>query len=162
MSRECNLRRGRRDWGTVVPIEAVSLRRLPTTPPAAGGVVAGDIEATIRYQSWPVPAWEPNPFIGWRDVPRPGNAAVEVGAGQYRQRVGGRWKNRDTTSPVGQSAFGLRVVTGAAGSQTLTVVPWPSSLSMSNCPRWRLTMCLTIANPNPVPPTARDRPLSTR
>ena len=38
----------------------------------------------------------------------------------------------------------------------------PSSLSISNWPRWRLVMCLTIANPSPVPPAARERPLSTR
>ncbi len=50
----------------------------------------------------------------------------------------------------------------AAGSQTVKVAPSPSRLSIASWPRWRLTMCLTIARPSPVPPTARDRPLSTR
>jgi hypothetical protein len=38
----------------------------------------------------------------------------------------------------------------AAGSQMLTVVPTLTVLSMRNWPRWRLTMCLTIASPGPV------------
>ncbi len=50
----------------------------------------------------------------------------------------------------------------ACGSHTLTVVPIPSSLSIDSCPRWRLTMCLTMARPSPVPPAARERPVSTR
>lgn len=49
-----------------------------------------------------------------------------------------------------------------AGSQTVNVAPSPSRLSIANCPRWRLMMCFTIASPSPVPPTARDRPVSTR
>ena len=48
------------------------------------------------------------------------------------------------------------------GSHTLTVVPTPSSLSISNWPRWRLTTCFTMARPSPVPPAARERPVSTR
>ena len=51
---------------------------------------------------------------------------------------------------------------GACGSQTLTVVPTPSSLSICSWPRWRLTTCLTMARPSPVPPAARERPASTR
>ena len=50
----------------------------------------------------------------------------------------------------------------ATGSQTENVEPLPSSLSISSTPRCRLTMCLTIASPSPVPPALRDRPLSTR
>ena len=39
----------------------------------------------------------------------------------------------------------------ASGNQTLTVVPFPASLSINSCPRWRLTMCLTMARPRPGP-----------
>ncbi len=33
---------------------------------------------------------------------------------------------------------------------------------MSRLPRWRLTMCFTIARPRPVPPSSRERAASTR
>ena len=71
-------------------------------------------------------------------------------------------KNLELKETTLQSASTARAVVNKAGSHTLTVVPLPSSLSISNCPRWRLTMCLTIASPSPVPPTARERPLSAR
>ncbi|MDB5372429.1 MAG: hypothetical protein JWP04_1071 [Belnapia sp.] len=49
-----------------------------------------------------------------------------------------------------------------AGSQTRKQAPLPGSLSISSSPRWRLTICLTMASPSPVPPALRDRPRSTR
>ena len=48
------------------------------------------------------------------------------------------------------------------GSQMVNVAPSPSRLSMASWPRCRLTMCLTMARPSPVPPMARERPVSTR
>ena len=51
---------------------------------------------------------------------------------------------------------------GISGRHTEKVEPTPSSLSISRMPRWRLTMCLTMARPSPVPPTARERAVSTR
>ena len=50
----------------------------------------------------------------------------------------------------------------ATGSVTRTVVPRPGSLSMRSWPPWANTRCLTIASPRPVPPSSRDRALSTR
>lgn len=48
------------------------------------------------------------------------------------------------------------------GSQTLTTVPLPCLLVMSSRPRWRSTICFTIARPSPVPPAARLRLGSVR
>src|SRR6185437_183101 len=50
----------------------------------------------------------------------------------------------------------------ASRSRTVKTDPSPSSLAMSSRPRWRLTICLTIARPSPVPPMARERAVSTR
>jgi len=50
----------------------------------------------------------------------------------------------------------------ARGRVTSTVVPTPCLLLMSSRPRWRSTICLTMARPSPVPPTCRLRPGSTR
>src|SRR5439155_25152035 len=50
----------------------------------------------------------------------------------------------------------------AEGSRTRTVVPRPSVLSIPSAPSCACTMCLTIASPSPVPPSARDRAFSTR
>src|SRR5207245_5163542 len=76
------------------------------------------------------------------------------------------------TRPVIQSfswaAVGLRGESGGAASspptfsQTRTVVPRPGSLSILSWPPWANTRCLTIASPRPVPPSSRDRALSTR
>ena len=50
----------------------------------------------------------------------------------------------------------------APGSQTRNTAPSPAALSITSWPRCRLTMCLTIARPSPVPPALRERPASTR
>ncbi|MCU1272767.1 MAG: hypothetical protein JWO48_198 [Bryobacterales bacterium] len=47
------------------------------------------------------------------------------------------------------------------GSVMLKTDPFPSSLSTVIFPFIRSMMCLTIESPKPVPPTARDRALST-
>ena len=46
--------------------------------------------------------------------------------------------------------------TAGAGSVTRTVVPWPSTLSITARPPCASAMCLTIASPRPVPGPARD------
>ncbi len=48
------------------------------------------------------------------------------------------------------------------GIRTWKVEPSPSRLSTPASPPWASAMCLTIAKPSPVPPSSRDRPLSTR
>ncbi len=63
--------------------------------------------------------------------------------------------------PPGVRAQGV-VAPSAAGSVKLTVVPWPSALSIRSSPPWAWTRCFTIASPSPVPPTSRERVLSTR
>ena len=47
------------------------------------------------------------------------------------------------------------------GSNTLNVVTLSGRLSIDSCPECLVRICLTIARPNPVPPTFRDLPLST-
>lgn len=42
------------------------------------------------------------------------------------------------------------------------VIPFPILLLAVICPLWKLTPFLTMDSPNPVPPTLRLRPLSTR
>ena len=44
----------------------------------------------------------------------------------------------------------------------MNVDPVPGLLQMLTPPLWFCATCLTIANPSPVPPVARDRALSTR
>jgi hypothetical protein len=50
----------------------------------------------------------------------------------------------------------------AAGKVTVKVEPLPGVLWMSSRPRWRLTTCFTMARPRPVPPSWRERAVSTR
>src|SRR5579862_2242770 len=50
----------------------------------------------------------------------------------------------------------------ASGSTTVKVEPRPSWLSTVMPPCIRSTTCLTIDRPRPVPPTCRERALSTR
>src|SRR5664279_1227072 len=43
------------------------------------------------------------------------------------------------------------------GRMTVKLDPSPGLLSMARRPPWRLTMCLTMASPRPVPPFSRER-----
>jgi predicted kinase len=54
------------------------------------------------------------------------------------------------------------VVVYDTGIVNRTVVPCPSVLSIVSSPPCAMTRCLTIASPSPVPPSSRDRALSTR
>lgn len=47
-------------------------------------------------------------------------------------------------------------------SVKLNIEPLPTSLCTLTLLSCASTICLTIANPNPVPPTSRERSLSTR
>ena len=49
-----------------------------------------------------------------------------------------------------------------AGNQALKRLPLPGSLTISRCAWWRLSTCLTMASPRPVPPVSRERLRSTR
>src|SRR5260370_12992736 len=51
---------------------------------------------------------------------------------------------------------------GRGRKNTVKTEPIPGVLSISRAPRWWLRMCLTIAKPSPVPPSSRERALSTR
>ena len=50
----------------------------------------------------------------------------------------------------------------ASGKRIEKVDPLPGVDSMARVPPLWRRMCLTIASPRPVPPVARERPLSTR
>ena len=57
------------------------------------------------------------------------------------------------SATVGNSAAGLCDDSErCSGRLTRTVVPRPGSLSMMSLPRCRLSVCLTMASPSPVPP----------
>src|SRR5215211_1581541 len=49
-------------------------------------------------------------------------------------------------------------VCSASGRCTVKVAPSPNVLSMASRPWWRARMCLTMARPRPVPPSARRLP----
>ena len=51
---------------------------------------------------------------------------------------------------------------GTAGSNNVKVEPLPNWLSTLTVPFMRSMMCLTMERPKPVPPTSRERALSTR
>jgi membrane glycosyltransferase len=115
---------------------------------------------------------------GWAGTPALGRAAARRTAARHpilrshrqsalRRLAAATWDLRDPRGGRQPASAGRRVGTAggrgcASGSQTLYVVPFPSSLSMTSWPRCRLTMCLTIASPRPVPPSLRERPVSTR
>lgn len=71
-----------------------------------------------------------------------------------RMRLPGRWTR------TGEAYHW--VMPPAAGSVKRTVVPCPTSLSIASSPPWASTRCLTMARPSPVPPSSRERALSTR
>ena len=48
------------------------------------------------------------------------------------------------------------------GNITVIVVPFPSSLERVIFALCFATICFTMASPKPVPPSLRERPLSTR
>jgi hypothetical protein len=48
------------------------------------------------------------------------------------------------------------------GNQASIVVPRSGSLEAVTRPPWASTRCFTIARPRPVPPSSRERPVSTR
>ena len=63
---------------------------------------------------------------------------------------------------IRSAAAEARLAQSAAGNITVKVEPLPGVLWMSSRPRWRLTTCLTMARPSPVPPSWRERAASTR
>lgn len=77
----------------------------------------------------------------------------------YRKGRQGAHAPEARTYAIGVFGTGTGVSTGNA---TRTVVPCVTRLSMRSPPPWARTMCLTMANPRPVPPSSRDRALSTR
>ena len=78
-----------------------------------------------------------------------------------RSRVAGkqttlRWKERHFRGAKGDlGRFGRWQVNEERA-------PFSRRISTRTSPRWATTMCLTIANPRPVPPSSRLRALSTR
>jgi hypothetical protein len=56
----------------------------------------------------------------------------------------------------------LQGASGSGSSVKLKVEPWFTWLSTQISPPWSCTMCLTIDRPSPVPPSSRERALSTR
>ena len=50
----------------------------------------------------------------------------------------------------------------SGGKRSAKVLPLPGSLLISSSASCRMAMCLVMARPSPVPPTARERPRSTR
>ena len=60
------------------------------------------------------------------------------------------------------AAQATRPTFAAAGRRTWNVVPLPTWLSTVTVPFILSTTCFTIESPRPVPPTWRERALSTR
>ncbi len=105
------------------------------------------------------------------------DAAMDAAIARARRRV---WRRRRDASGgdiygqkkpgavalqerVGKMAGpGGRLPAQASGRATEKALPWPGVLSISSRPRWRATICLTMASPSPVPPSARERLSSTR
>lgn len=78
----------------------------------------------------------------------------------------GPWGKRTTArsqpGPAGAAARARPASRYARGRRMMKSLPAPTSLCTSISPCMAMTMCLTIARPSPVPPMARERPLSTR
>ncbi|MCY1532296.1 hypothetical protein D9M68_675610 [compost metagenome] len=62
----------------------------------------------------------------------------------------------------GYSVDHARRATWVAGKWQVKVLPWLSTELMSRRPRWRISTCLTMARPRPVPPVLLLRLESTR
>ncbi len=83
-----------------------------------------------------------------------------------RRRHGAAQRQRGDTDRCVQAARlswpALAVRSRDAGSQARKVLPRPTSESTSSWPWCRISTCLTIASPSPVPPVSRERLRSTR
>jgi HAD-hyrolase-like protein len=93
------------------------------------------------------------------------DAAMAAGVGTFVWardflRLGHR--ARPVVGSLYTSSVDLASAPSAQESHTRTVVPRPGSLSIRKSPLCANTRCLTIASPSPVPPSSRDRALSTR
>lgn len=90
------------------------------------------------------------------DAPSPwAGAHVDGTVGQARNGA-------ITARPAGAAARARPASRYARGRRMMKSLPAPTSLCTSISPCMAMTMCLTIARPSPVPPMARERPLSTR
>lgn len=90
------------------------------------------------------------------DAPSPwAGAHVDGTVGQARNGA-------ITAQPAGAAARARPASRYARGRRMMKSLPAPTSLCTSISPCMAMTMCLTIARPSPVPPMARERPLSTR
>src|SRR5689334_9107380 len=74
-------------------------------------------------------------------------------------RVNSRRQSEERNGDYEETASASRI---QLGTENRTVVPTFSVLLMSSRPPCACTMCLTIARPRPVPPSSRERALSTR
>jgi len=118
-----------------------------------GRIARGEItaEEVFRRFTW-VNEHLGGPFADWRIYPH-----VDADGCRCRKPL-----------PVCASDAGVRHEGGAAtgttsrGRLTRTVVPTSGSLAMCSAPPWAATRCLTMASPSPVPPSSRERALSTR
>ena len=88
--------------------------------------------------------------------------AVALGWHPRGWTVGQARNGAITARPAGAAARARPASRYARGRRMMKSLPTPTSLCTSISPCMAMTMCLTIARPNPVPPMARERPLSTR
>jgi hypothetical protein len=77
-----------------------------------------------------------------------------------------RWRGALRSSIGGLRAFAARLFVAAQRAvgpkRQAKTLPWPTSLSISSRAWCRLSTCLTIDRPRPVPPDSRERLVETR
>src|SRR5262249_50486089 len=115
--------------------------------------------------------------FGGDDLSHAGDSAAHLvslaGRTAHRAGAGGQagpparrlslWRQVSNLPPQAQPArSSCSDVAACSGSRTSNVVPSFSSPVKVMAPTWASTMLLQIASPRPLPPSSRDRALSTR
>ena len=138
------------------------IRRQSPVYPEERPVLEGELDGALDRRQRLAAAVDERAGIRWRRL---------AGRAHRRAESGTRLGARRAPGPGGVDVAVLdapgvgaqgAAAPSAPGSVKLTVVPWPSALSTWSSPPWAWTRCFTIASPSPVPPTSRDRVLSTR
>lgn len=122
-------------------------------PDRAAVTVGGLAEALVPDSPWGKPA-----------VPdEAGTAIVELPPGRVRRWLGGGYELCVSVSLLDGAAWTLSGPGGRPSGMRMTKeLPEPSLLVTEASPPWASAMCLTMASPRPVPPSARLRARSTR
>ena len=103
-----------------------------------------------------------HPGAGRRRPDDGGDADAQHADRAAGSRAGRRLRRQASRCRCGYSITASASRTRCGGNSQLKQLPSPNWLVIFSWASWRSTACLTIDNPRPVPPLARERPTSMR